>query len=101
MDIQTFASAIAAFVLFPAALRTAAAKASQIMNDAQRAAVYTELRAVYVQYEEVERKRKAFLQEAIVQINHWRKTEIPKLHQQIEDDERSGVIAALDQQMSS
>ena len=102
MDVQTFLSAIRNMRLFPQALVEAAAKAGETMEtDAQRAGLYTELRALYGQYEELEQKRRRLLLEAIAQINTWRKVELPKLHKEIEDEERATVMAELDSQMSS
>jgi len=100
MDTQTFNAAIASMRLFPGAIIDAALKAGDIMNDAQRAGLYTELRGVYGEYEELEERRRILLQQAIAEINAWRKTELPKLHAAIEEEERQDVMQKLETQMA-
>ena len=96
MDEQTFIQAVQGMQSLPPLHREQLLKLAPLMSDAERAKTLKKLKPIVKKIEDQQEVVLALADEGIKEVQHARKTILPKMHQEIEQAEHSAAEHIFD-----
>ena len=92
MDLQTFMTGLGAFTLFPPHVIAYAGTVAPSMDDAGRQKLMTELQAIHLDLQRLERQQKAEYDKALAELKQIKRVEMPALRREAEKYEQKDAF---------